>query len=357
MIIYNAKMGNTLGGVEVQNGVITRVLTGCQSGDLNAGGNLLLPGLIDVHTHGCAGMDTMDADFAPMCRFWAAHGTTSFLPTTMTMDYGSLKRVTKAETHFAGANILGFHFEGPYISKNHKGAQNEVFIKNPDYRAFCEFERVKMVTVAPELPGGEAFIKAASKNTVVSIGHTDCSYQTACSAIAAGANCLTHIYNAMPPFNHREPGPIGAAFEHKIYAQIICDGLHISKPVFLAAYKMFGPNRLILISDSIRCAGLKTGEYNCGGLKVYLKNGAARLADGTLAGSCATLLDCVKTAVRFGVPLKNAVKMASETPARLLGVRKGQIKPGYDADLLIADEELNLKTIIIGGKILNPEAK
>ena len=190
MIIYNAKMGNTLGGVEVQNGVITRVLTGCQSGDLNAGGNLLLPGLIDVHTHGCAGMDTMDADFAPMCRFWAAHGTTSFLPTTMTMDYGSLKRVTKAKTNFAGANILGFHFEGPYISKNHKGAQNEVFIKNPDYRAFCEFERVKMVTVAPELPGGEAFIKAASKNTVVSIGHTDCSYQTACSAIAVRSGSL-----------------------------------------------------------------------------------------------------------------------------------------------------------------------
>lgn len=353
MIIYNAKINGEPGGVEIQNGVISRVLKGRTTGDFNANGHLLIPGLVDLHTHGCAGMDTMDADFAPMCRFWAAHGTTAVLPTTMTMDYSSLQRVVQANTHFDGAEILGFHFEGPYISKNHKGAQNEKYIKNPDFKAFSAFQGVKMVTLAPELPGSLEFIRAAAKSTVVSLGHTDCDEETANRAIAAGAKCLTHIYNAMPPFHHRAPGPIGAAFTQNIFAQIICDGLHVAKSVFLATYKMFGPSRLVLISDSIRCAGLPDGEYNCGGLPVFLKNGVARLADGTIAGSCATLLDCVKTAIQFGVPLREAVQMASETPARLLGVPKGCIQPGYDADLLLVNEALELKTVMIGGKFFS----
>ena len=186
---------------------------------------------------------------------------------------------------------------------------------------------------------------------VVSLGHTDCDYETAISAINNGAKCLTHTYNAMPPLHHRNPGPIGAAFEKHIYAQLICDGFHISKPVVLAAYKMFGADRLTLISDSIRSAGLPDGEYESGGLKVILKDGAARLQDGTIAGSSATLLDCVKTAVKFGIPFEDAVKMASETPANMLGIKKGRIEKGYDADLLIVDNEINIKTVIMGGKV------
>lgn len=351
MIIYNAEIGGKLKSVKIVNGIIENVCENVGKGDIDAEGNRLIPGLIDVHTHGCIGFDTMDADFKPMCRFYAEHGTTSFLPTAMTMGYDALERVTNAETDFPGANILGFHFEGPYISVKHKGAQNEKYIKNPSIKEFSRFKNVKMITLAPELPGALEFIKAEAPNCIVSIGHTDCDYGTAIAAIDNGAFCLTHIYNAMPPFHHRNPGPVGAAFERHIYAQIICDGFHISRPALLAAYKMFGTDRMILISDSIRSAGLPDGEYESGGLKVYLKNGTARLANGTIAGSSATLLDCVKTAVSFGIPFDDAVKMASETPANMLDIKKGRIESGYDADLLIVDGELNLKSVIIGGKV------
>lgn len=351
MIIYNAEINGELKTVKLDGGKIVSVEPDTGRGDIDAGGNLLLPGLIDVHTHGCIGMDTMDADFEPMCRFYAEHGTTSFLPTTMTMGYDALERVTKAKTDFPGAEILGFHFEGPYISEKHKGAQNPAYIKKPSAKEFSRFKNVKMVTIAPESEGSAEFIRAVTPECIVSIGHTDCTYETALEAIENGASCLTHTYNAMPPFHHRNPGPIGAAFEKHIYAQIICDGFHISKPVVLATYKMFGADRMVLISDSIRSAGLPDGEYESGGLKVFLKDGAARLADGTIAGSSATLLDCVKKAVEFGIPLDDAVRMASRTPAELLGVKKGRIEPGYDADLLITDRELNIKTVITAGKV------
>lgn len=351
MVIYNVLLNGALKTVTAENGIIKSVEDNTGKGDIDAGGCRVIPGLIDVHTHGCIGMDTMDADFEPMCRFYAEHGTTSFLPTTMTMDYDSLKRVTQAKTDFDGANILGFHFEGPYISVKRKGAQNEKYIKDPSVEDFKQFNNVKMITVAPEKSGSMDFIKAVTPECVVAIGHTDCDYETALKAIENGANCLTHTYNAMPPLSHRDPGPIGAAFEKHVYAQIICDGFHVSKPVVLATYKMFGADRMTLISDSIRSAGLPDGVYDSGGLEVYLKNGEARLKDGTIAGSSATMLDCVKTAVSFGIPFDDAVKMASETPAKLIGVNKGVIAEGYDADMLIIDNDMNIKTVIIGGEI------
>ncbi len=351
MVIYNALIGDKLKSVNIENGIIKSIGENTENGDINAEGNRLIPGLIDVHTHGCVGLDTMDADFAPMCKFYAEHGTTSFLPTTMTMGYDDLEKVTNADTELDGANILGFHFEGPYISEKYKGAQNEKHIKNPSVEDFARFKNVKMITVAPERPNAMEFIKSVTPDCVVALGHTDCDYETAIKAIENGANCLTHTYNAMPPLHHRNAGPIGAAFEKQIYAQIICDGFHICKPVILATYKMFGPDRMVLISDSIRSAGLPDGEYESGGLKVFLKDGIAKLIDGTIAGSSATLLQCVKTAVDFGIPFDDAVKMASETPANMLGIKKGKIEAGYDADLLVIDNELNLKTVIIGGKI------
>lgn len=351
MVINNALVGGKMQNIIIEGGKIVEINSESSQKGIDAKGLRAIPGFIDVHSHGCIGMDTMDADFEKMCAFYADNGTTSWLPTTMTMGYDSLMKVCNSRTDFAGANILGFHFEGPYISKKYKGAQNEKYIKNPSVSDFEQFKNVKMITIAPELEGSIEFIKAISGSCVVSIGHTDCDYETAVKAIEAGASCLTHTFNAMPPLHHRNPGPIGAGVEKHIYAQLICDGFHISKAVVLAAYKMFGPDRLTLISDSIRPAGLPNGEYESGGLKVIVKDGAARLEDGTIAGSYATLADCVKTAISFGIPFDDAVCMATSTPANMLGIKKGSIRPGYDADILITDDRLNIKQIIINGEI------
>lgn len=352
MILKNAFFGGKTLDIVITDGKISALTDRADGDGIDAAGKRVIPGLIDVHSHGCIGMDTMDADFKEMCRFYAAHGTTSWLPTTMTMGYDDLNRVCHAETDFDGTQILGFHFEGPYISPKYKGAQNEKYIKNPSVEDFRQFERVKMITVAPELAGSEEFIRAVTPDCIVSIGHTDCDYETALHAIEWGANCLTHTYNAMPPLHHRKPGPIGAAIEKGAYAQLICDGFHVAKPVVLSTYRTFGPERVVLISDSIRPAGLPEGVYESGGLTVYLKDGAARLQDGTIAGSSATLWDCVKKAVEFGIPFDDAVRMASQTPAELLGVKKGKIEVGYDADLLILNGD-EIETVIIGGKIFS----
>ena len=354
MVIKNARVNGKLNNILIENGKITLVTEDSLSGEtIDAGGYDVIPGLIDVHTHGIMGYDTMDADFKPLCRYYAVFGTTSFLPTTMTMGIEDLKRATEAKTDFDGANILGFHLEGPYISKKYKGAQNEKYIRTPDAEEFGSFKNVSMITVAPEVENCIEFIKKVSANTVVSIGHTDCDYATAIKAVNSGAKCLTHTFNAMPPLAHRAPGPIGAAVEKGIYAQIICDGLHIQKSVVIAAYKMFGSDRMCLISDSIRPAKMPDGEYESGGLAVFVRDNSIRLEDGTLAGSYACLMDCVKKAVEFGIPKAEAVKMATETPAGLLGVKKGKIAVGYDADLLIVDELLNIKKVIINGKVFH----
>lgn len=352
MIINNCLINNKLQDIEIHGGIITAVSDNCGQKGLDAKGRRVIAGLIDVHTHGCAGHDTMDGDFAPMCAFYADHGTTSVLPTTMTMSTDDLLRVTKADRNVKGANILGFHFEGPYISEKYKGAQNPDYIKNPDLEEFSHFDGVKMITLAPENEGAIDFIRAVAPDCIVSLGHTDCDFDTAAAAIEAGATSLTHTYNAMPPLNHRNPGPIGAALlDERVYPQLICDGFHISKPVMLATYKMFGADRVVMISDSLACAGLPNGKYTSGGLDVILSSDVARLTDGTVAGSRVMLWDCVKCAVEFGVPFEDAVKSATETPAKLLGVNKGKIEKGYDADLLIINDDMEIETVIIGGEI------
>lgn len=352
MIIFNAKIKDELKSIEIEKGVIKNVLENTNSGDFDAKGMRVIPGLIDVHTHGMFGLDTMDADFEKMCYLYAKSGTTSFLPTTMTMSMQDISKVCEAKTDFPGANILGFHLEGPYISKKYKGAQDEKYIKNPSVDEYARFNNVKMITVAPESEGCMRFIKAVSKDVIVSIGHTDCDYKTALQAIENGANCLTHTFNRMPPIHHRDTGPVGAACEKGIYAQIICDGTHVSPDMIKLAFKLFGEDRVILISDSIKCAKCDDGEYECGGLRVLLKNGSATLENGALAGSCFSLLDCVKYAVSIGFDFDLAVKMASENPARLLGVNKGKIEKGYAADLCVLDENFEVFATVIGGKIL-----
>ena len=353
MIIGNAFLGGKNKSIVIENGKISAVTEKqFDNYDIDVSGKKVIPGLIDIHTHGMLGLDTMDADFEPLCKAYARYGTTSFLPTTMTMGYDDLSRVTTARTDYFGANILGFHFEGPYISPKCKGAQDENNIRTPNTAEFRRFKNVKMITVAPEVENALEFIKDVTGETIVSIGHTDCDYETAIKAIGNGAECITHTFNAMPPLLHRAPGPIGAGAEKHIFAQIICDGLHVHRSAFLAAYRMFGADRLCLISDSIRPAKLKDGEYESGGLPVVLHNNQIRLKNGgNLAGSCACLLDCVKKAIEFGIPEDEAVKMATETPADLLKIKKGRIKEGFDADILILNNDFEIENVIIGGSI------
>ncbi len=338
MTVYkNAKVNGKLTDIRIENGKFAEIGKINEDG-IDLQGQTVIPGLIDIHTHGAVGVDTMDGkDIEKISEYLLENGITSWLPTTMTVDMEDIKRVTDTIPETKGAKILGYHLEGPYISKNRKGAQNEKYIKNPDITEFESLKNIKMVTLAPELSGSMEFIQKC--NAVVSIGHTDCDYETAVNAIKNGAKCLTHTFNAMPPLNHRNPGPIGAAIDENIYVQVICDGLHIHKSVITMLYRTFGADRMILISDSMRATGISDGEYEFGGQMIDVKNGIARTKDGALAGSTSNLMDCVKKAISFGIPKADAIKMASETPAKLLGVKKGKIEVGYDADFVVVDDE------------------
>ena len=352
MILRNACVGGKTVDLILENGRIAAV-THNEKGGVDLQGRRVIPGLIDVHTHGCGGMEVMDAQFEGLCRYYAERGTTSFLATTGTMPVEDLIAVCDAKTDYPGAHVLGVHLEGPYISMSRKGAQNPAYIRKPDVSEFDRFHNVKMITVAPEVEGGLDFIKAVSGRCSVALGHTDCDYETALAAIDAGANNLTHTFNAMPPFLHRAPGPVGAAVEKGIYAQMIGDGYHVQKPMVLAAYRMFGPERLMLISDSLGCAGLPNGHYTSIGMPVELSDDVARLPDGTVAGSRTMLFECVKRVASFGVPFDDAVRMASRTPAELLGVNKGRVEVGFDADLLILDENCDIEAVIIDGEVFS----
>ena len=349
MVYKNAKKDDSITDITVKDGKIVSLEKTNENG-IQLDGNKVFPGLIDVHAHGCMGLETNSGEIEKLSRYEALHGTTSWLPTTATVDFAIIKVALDRDIKsIKGANVLGFHIEGPYISESRKGAQDSKYIRKPDINEYRQLKNVKMVTIAPETDGAMEFIKNC--DVICSIGHTDCDYDTAIKAIAAGANCLTHTFNAMPPMLHRAPGPIGAAIEKGIYAQLICDGLHVEKGAVWSLYKALGADRICLISDSIAPTGLAYGEYKSGGLDVILNERGCRLRDGTLAGSTSFLLDCVKKAIEFGISESEAFKMATETPANLLGVEKGKLEVGYDADFIVLDEEYNLIKIIIGGEL------
>ena len=344
----NALIGNRLTDIKIKDGKFQEFGRFDQGFDLK--GLKVYAGLIDIHTHGCMGFDASDGEnLDKICGFMAQNGVTSFLPTTMTIDTKKLKRIFSSPLPENGAQILGWHAEGPYINEKYKGAQCADFIKKPDLKEFSEFENVKMVTIAPELEGSEEFVENCK--SVVSVGHTEADYECVCRAADRGAKCLTHTFNAMLPLHHRNPGPVGAALEKDMYIQVICDGLHIHKSVVKLLYKAFGADRMILISDSMRACGLSDGVYDLGGQQITVENSVALLNENTLAGSTSTLLSCVKKAVEYSISEKDAFKMASETPAKLLGLNKGQLKEGFDADFIALDENLNLKYTVINGKI------
>jgi len=352
MVLKNAYLGGELTDIVIEDGKIVFIgkSDNIDGETVDLEGKKVFAGLIDIHSHGAVGADVMDGGtLEKLSLHQVKNGITSWLPTTMTMDYDTIKSTTDESIDVDGAEILGFHYEGPYICKKYKGAQNEKFIKNPDVKEFETFKNAKMVSIAPELEGSMEFIEKT--DSIVSIGHTDADYETAVKAMKKGAKCLTHTFNAMPPLHHRNPGVIGAAIEENAYVQVICDGLHIHKSVIKALYKIFGTERMVLISDSMRATGVSDGEYEFGGQKIIVRDMVAKTLEGAIAGSTTTLFGCVKKAIEFGISEEDAFKMASYTPAKLLGLEnKGEIKVGADADIIAVDKDYNLVLSIAKGK-------
>jgi N-acetylglucosamine-6-phosphate deacetylase len=368
MIIGNAVVFTngkfTPGAVEVIDGKIAAV--GDISGpfDVDAGGNYLIPGFVDIHTHGAVGADFSDGDpnaMVALSHYYARNGITSFLATTMTLKEQELLPAMYTVRDFLrpekGAKCAGVHLEGPFLSPGKRGAQALGNLHNPDVEMFNRLneasgDRVRLVTVAPELEGAIDFIEQVSKICTVSLGHTEADYDTAADAFRAGASHVTHLFNCMPSLHHRAPGLIGAAMDSGATAELICDGLHVHPSVVRAAHKLFA-DKLVVISDSLRCAGMPDGAYELGGQPIEVHNGRATLAGtDTLAGSSANLLEEVRNLLQYGISLADALTAVTYAPAKAVGLEKeiGSIAEGLQADFLLLTPELELKSVYIDGE-------
>lgn len=372
MYIKNARIvtsdGVIKGSVEIKDGKILRITKNkYPDGEgIDAQNNYLAPGLIDMHIHGISGFDSMGKNYDSinsMSKALVKHGVTSFVPTTMTVDIDSIKSSVEnisiaIKKGVEGANIEGIHIEGPFISPDMVGAQDPKFVKKPskkdfEYIAGPYANYIKTITIAPEVDGALEFIKYVEGLGInASCGHTNGKYNDLARGIDAGISHATHLYNAMRGFHHREPGIVGGIFDSNITTEIIADGIHSHFAAVRCAYKLKGADKLALITDAMMACDMKDGEYTLGGQKVFVKDGAARLAAGQLAGSTLTLDKAIKNVINnCDINLIDAVKMASATPARILKIdyKKGYIKEGYDADIVIFDDNINvIKTFVRG---------
>ena len=337
-------------------------------------GCIAIPGLTDIHFHGCMGADFSDGNMRALdeiAGYEAKNGITTIVPATMTLPEELLQQSCEVACEFrkhqeAGkkekkAVLCGIHMEGPFVSEEKLGAQNPDYVRRADQKMFDRMQEksggmIRFVDIAPETDGAMDFIRENKKRTVLSLAHTGADYDTAGKAFAAGVSHVTHLYNAMTPFTHRNPGVIGAAVDAKAEAELICDGVHVHPSAVRMALKLFGEDRIIFISDSMRAAGLKDGTYTLGGQKVEVKGRYARLENGNLAGSVTNLMDCLRWAVKeAGIPLTTAVKCAAVNPAKSAGIyeKYGSITPGKAANLvLLRKEDLSIKSVILNGEIL-----
>ncbi|SET31610.1 N-acetylglucosamine-6-phosphate deacetylase [Pseudobutyrivibrio sp. C4] len=334
----------------------------------------VIPGLCDIHLHGCMSFDACDGTkeaLAAMAKYEASVGVTSILPTTMTYPEETLTTIARAVADYRKydndteefATIHGINMEGPFISPEKKGAQNPKYIQNPDYDMFHRINvasgnSVRLCDIAPETDGAMEFIDKAKDETRISLAHTTADYDTCKEAFMRGAKHITHLFNAMPAFTHRAPGPIGAAAENEdVTPELICDGVHVYPAAVNMMYKVFGADRLIMISDSMRATGLPDGEYELGGQPVIVKGRRATLHDGTIAGSATNLFDCMMTAVKeMNIPLADAILCASRNPAKAIGMYDtvGSITIGKQADFVIINKsDLSIKKVIVRGKYVN----
>ena len=340
---------------------------------IDASGCVALPGLTDIHFHGCMGHDFCDGTreaIDAMAAYEASVGVTNIVPATMTLSEEMLLGICSTARDYAEegekearAHFHGINMEGPFVSLAKKGAQNGAYIHKPDVAMFDRLNeasgnRVKLLAIAPEEEGAMELIEKRHDRVVMSIAHTCTDYDTAVMAFEKGASHMTHLYNAMNPYTHRAPGPIGAAADtRKVEVELICDGVHIHPASVRTTFKIFGDDRIILISDSMRATGLEDGDYTLGGQDVKVTGNLATLQDGTIAGSVTNLLDCMRTAVlKMGIPLESAVKCAAVNPARSVGIydRHGSITPGKIADVVLLKKDgLKLHGVILNGKPLS----
>lgn len=332
---------------------------------VDGGGCYAIPGLTDVHFHGCVGRDFCEAKedaIEAIAEHQAACGITTICPATLTLSEEKLMAIAASAKNYVGkkgAILCGINMEGPFICKAKKGAQNASYIHKPDAAMFRRLQEAsgglfKLVDMAPEVDGAMEFIDEVKDEVTVSVAHTMADYETAKAAFEHGARHVTHLYNAMPPLNHREPGVIGAACENdKVYVELICDGIHIHPSTVRATFKMFGDDRVVMVSDSLEASGMPDGDYTLGGLKITLKGKKITLEDGTIAGSATNLMGCVRTAVKeMGIPLESAVKCAAVNPAKAIGVydKYGSLTPGKVANIVLLDKNLDVKHVYIKGK-------
>ena len=336
---------------------------------VDAAGCYVIPGLVDLHFHGSAGADISDGDLAGLHRmgaYEASRGVTAMCPATMTLPEDVLMRAAQAAAAYEPAAdeaaLVGINMEGPFISPSKVGAQNPDYVRNPSADEFRRLQEAagglfKLVDIAPEEPGAEEFIREMANEVRISLAHTCTDYDTAARAFELGARQLTHLYNAMDPMHHRKPGPIPAAVEHgEVTAEIIADGVHIHPAMVRLAFQLFGDDRMILISDTLRAAGLEDGTYDLGGQDVTVRGPVATIDNGALAGSVSDLMRCLTVAVReMGIPLASAVKAASANPARALGLdaERGAIEAGQVADAVLLDKEtLDVRAVVLRGELL-----
>ncbi|MCQ2821614.1 MAG: N-acetylglucosamine-6-phosphate deacetylase [archaeon] len=355
-----------------RNGIITDIGNLDEEGLIELPQNLLvLPGFIEIHVHGSEGSDAMDGtqeDLRTIANGLAKNGTTAFLATTMSQSEESIEKSLKAirtyiDTKYeSGAKMIGVHLEGPFLSHDYKGAQADEFIIAPDKEEYKRFEKasgnnLKIVSLAPENEGAlELMSYMKSHGVIPSLAHTNAKYEDCVKAVNAGAQNVTHTYNAQKPFHHREVGAVGASLLlDELYCEVICDGIHISPQAVKLLYKNKPRDKLILVTDGMRAMNLGNGEYDLGGQKVWVRNGQARLKDGTLAGSVLKMNLAIKNLMNFvHVSLVDAVKCATENPAKSLGIfdKMGSIEIGKMANFAVVDKDLNVIFTIREGKFI-----
>lgn len=370
MIIKNVKIYKEdhtfeVGDLFMKGGTFVDV---AEDGDevMDGSGLYAIPGLTDIHFHGCVGHDFCDGTqeaFKAIAKYEAGNGITTICPATMTLPEDTLLRICKEAAAYEskeGAILCGINMEGPYVSIAKKGAQNPEYIRKPDldmYRRLQEASGhlIRLVDLAPEEEGAYELIDEIKDEVVVSLAHTTANYEIASEALRRGANHVTHLYNAMPAFSHREPGVIGAACDKTgCNVELICDGVHIHPSVIRTTFKMFGEGRMILISDSMMATGMPDGDYSLGGLAVQVVgNRATLITDGAIAGSATNLMDCLRYVVKtVGLPLETAVRCAAENPAKAIGIydQYGSITAGKVANLVLLDEDLKIQSVFIRGE-------